>query len=494
MAATSTKARKYVAVLSPTVCVIHNWTDAAEIGRRVVSVQSNGMLATRCFTTQKDALCWLTNPVHTEAMAAAAALARRSETVGNDHGGRIAVVTRFSSRFLGVDAASVASALAMVRDPDFGACVFRRFASEMPAWQWLIHDAGRCLLDILRWPNEDDVPRVPRIGPIPSAPQPGLPPDTAATSSCAGTAADGHSAGSAFVDMELVSSSCASWSGGSRSGAVVQDPIGMSLLGKRPAATAATGARVTAPLGSTEGRVGGYSSSSPERRLATEPPIVELDLTGGRPIKRRRSTAAEFDPVRPRTPPAARASRETHWSASDACDLLETIQRVVPPGADDGRFPPSAGRADSGLQRPYDIPPASFVERDGQDALQARQGRTPLRGGSRNESQAGPSGRRWKRAGSDGGALSPNGVGPIGHLAGAGRWDEVCEQLFARVNSAFNSGGPGAGKSTLLRRLRVFLQQRYPAEGEVVVLAPTGTAAKTAGGMTSHFFFGFVRD
>jgi len=99
-----------------------------------------------------------------------------------------------------------------------------------------------------------------------------------------------------------------------------------------------------------------------------------------------------------------------------------------------------------------------------------------------------------KGAGSDGGALSPNGVGPIGLLAGAGRWDDVCEQLFARVNSAFISGGPGAGKSTLLRRLRVFLQQRYPAEGEVVVLAPTGTSAKTAGGMTFHSFFGFVRD
>jgi len=56
------------------------------------------------------------------------------------------------------------------------------------------------------------------------------------------------------------------------------------------------------------------------------------------------------------------------------------------------------------------------------------------------------------------------------------------------------SGGPGAGKSTLLRKLRSFLAQRYAADGEVIVLAPTGTSAKTAGGMTYHSFFGFGRE
>jgi len=70
----------------------------------------------------------------------------------------------------------------------------------------------------------------------------------------------------------------------------------------------------------------------------------------------------------------------------------------------------------------------------------------------------------------------------------------VCEHLFSRINSAFVSGGPGAGKSTLLKKLRSFLAKRYTAEGEVVVVAPTGTSAKTAGGMTYHSFFGFGRE
>jgi len=81
-------------------------------------------------------------------------------------------------------------------------------------------------------------------------------------------------------------------------------------------------------------------------------------------------------------------------------------------------------------------------------------------------------------------AVDAYGLAPIGRLAAAGLWGDVCEELFARINSAFVSGGPGAGKSTLLRKLRSFLAKRYAAEGEVVVLAPTGTSAKTASGMT----------
>jgi len=42
--------------------------------------------------------------------------------------------------------------------------------------------------------------------------------------------------------------------------------------------------------------------------------------------------------------------------------------------------------------------------------------------------------------------------------------------------------------------LNGFLRKRYTLEGEVVVLAPTGTSAKTADGVTYHSFFGFVRD
>jgi len=85
-------------------------------------------------------------------------------------------------------------------------------------------------------------------------------------------------------------------------------------------------------------------------------------------------------------------------------------------------------------------------------------------------------------------------TGEIGRLAVAGHWDAVCDRLVDRGAGAFVSGGPGVGKSTFLKRLHAFLKNRYSEDGEVVVLAPTGTSAKTAGGLTYHSFFGFGRE
>jgi len=96
--------------------------------------------------------------------------------------------------------------------------------------------------------------------------------------------------------------------------------------------------------------------------------------------------------------------------------------------------------------------------------------------------------------GDDGEATRTVHQGVIGKLAAQGKWDEVCERLWARNSSAFITGGPGAGKSTLLRHLHAYLRQKLPGDGTVVVVAPTGTSVKTVGGITFHSFFGFVRD
>jgi len=62
-------AANYVAVLSAEVCAIHNWSDGVNILRRVFSVQASSTVVTRCFKTQNEALCWLTDPVQTAAVA-----------------------------------------------------------------------------------------------------------------------------------------------------------------------------------------------------------------------------------------------------------------------------------------------------------------------------------------------------------------------------------------------------------------------------------------
>jgi len=490
MAVAIANACRYVAVLSPAVCVIHNLTDGVDITRRLVAVEQQGVLATRCFPSQRDDLCWLTNPVHTEAVATAAVLAERAGPISFDGSvARIAVVTQSSSCCFGIDAVGVASALAMVRDPALGACVLHGFSSAALAWRWLASDAGRNLLDVIRWPVEDNAALATPARASLCSSRYGSPARLLSARSTAGAAAAPNKAAGAIKeplakprmpDVEIVNSSCASWSGESDGGAFPPEAVRASLLGKRVMAPGGTVALPsTSPSASRE--VGARTSSvaSPERRVATEGPIAELELTGGSPVKRRRlPVVAQEAPSWPRSSRSTSASApQSQWTASDASDLLDAARHMVTPSA----------RAYFG-QRPT-LPaadPAGRPQQHGRHGPSTRRlgGRAGLR----------PASTRCEDDRVNGSLLSPDGVGPIGLLAGAGRWDDVCEQLFARVNSAFISGGPGAGKSTMLRRLQVFLRQRYPEEGDVVVLAPTGTAAKTAGGMTYHSFFGFVRD
>eukprot|EP00170_Pyropia_yezoensis_P003384 contig_14169_g3391 len=84
--------------------------------------------------------------------------------------------------------------------------------------------------------------------------------------------------------------------------------------------------------------------------------------------------------------------------------------------------------------------------------------------------------------------------GPFGRLAAAGDWAQLYEALASRGQSTFVTGGPGVGKSSFLRGLQKVLCREMPNHGEVVVVAPTGSAAKTAHGQTYHSFFGFARD
>ena len=89
----------------------------------------------------------------------------------------------------------------------------------------------------------------------------------------------------------------------------------------------------------------------------------------------------------------------------------------------------------------------------------------------------------------DSGAIEPR---VIGRLSADGDWDAVCGKLWGRRRGTLISGGPGTGKSTFLKLFHSFMTSRL-GESEVTVVAPTGTAANTAGGLTVHSFFGFER-
>jgi len=50
------------------------------------------------------------------------------------------------------------------------------------------------------------------------------------------------------------------------------------------------------------------------------------------------------------------------------------------------------------------------------------------------------------------------------------------------------------GKTSFLRAFAIFMRSRLTGTGAVVVVAPTGRAAKTAMGVTYHIFLGFMKD
>ena len=91
-------------------------------------------------------------------------------------------------------------------------------------------------------------------------------------------------------------------------------------------------------------------------------------------------------------------------------------------------------------------------------------------------------------------ASQPPLPGPLTRMAADRSWTAVFQSLFERGLSTFVSGGPGVGKTSFLRAFSIFMRSRLTGTGAVVVVAPTGSAAKTAKGVTYHSFFGFMKD
>ena len=88
----------------------------------------------------------------------------------------------------------------------------------------------------------------------------------------------------------------------------------------------------------------------------------------------------------------------------------------------------------------------------------------------------------------------PKAPGPQTRMAADGSWTCVFHSLFVRKLRTFVSDGPGGSETSFLRDFSIFVRSRLPGTGAVVVVAPTGSAAKTAKGVTCHSFFGFVID
>jgi len=244
------------------------------------------------------------------------------------------------------------------------------------------------------------------------------------------------------------------------------------------------------------------SSSSDDSSVSSDDDVVELDCSGAAPRHRSRPPTVG---VRSSLGPAPKRFKSSHVSSTEPPLKLRTLlsfSLAIPSalsattaavGLRSSRpsrssLPEKVLEAVPGFAAPSPATDPVPARRRGHgSAVSSLLFRPGARDGAarfsvRMASEGAAQPRRRAASGGPRGvgvdhAVQSSGLAPIGRLAGAGLWGDVCEELFARINSAFVSGGPGAGKSTLLRNLRSFLAKQYAAEGEIVVLAPTGTSA-----------------
>ena len=143
-------AAKYVAVLSADVCAIHDWSDSVNILRRIFSVKANNVVVTRFFGTQNEALCWLTSPLHTDAVACGAAALEPASLPAPSGGHQwLALVSRSISSCVRLDAAGLGMTVGALRETTAGAFVLRRFPSADDARRWVNTPTALSLLNVV---------------------------------------------------------------------------------------------------------------------------------------------------------------------------------------------------------------------------------------------------------------------------------------------------------------------------------------------------------
>jgi len=463
MAGRARQSCKFVAVLSSNEAAIHNLSDHDGLSRRILSANATSVIATSCFRTQGDARSWVTDSIKTDAVLSADALTTPADPpAGWTSTDWLVVVSRSSGASFELHSAGLASGLALITEESVGTCILRRFSSSPQSWSWLASGAGQALLGIVSC-SAAVADRVRGLCASPARPGAAVPCPSLETPSSelslvSVTHAGSHaSACSASVGFQSRRSSRARPS----------TPSSRSLFGKRSSTPSRCERVVPEAGGAGVGMHSAFYQAVDEALGALE--------DGHRPVRRQRMkvNASVAPSWNPRRRPSSLSARLGAASASSSACV------PAPPSP----RPPLSSRLDlHGIGQRRSFVDGPILQWSGEVAALAPP--APSRAAAPARPASIPAGDE----------LCAVPQGAIGLLAAQGKWDEVSERLWARCSSAFITGGPGAGKSTLLRHMHAHLRRHFPGDGEVVVVAPTGTSAKTAGGMTYHSFFGFVRD
>ena len=528
--------RLLLAVITPLTSVLLRASDASSIAQQLLAMEHGSVLACLSFASSEAAMCWLTNP---DAIAAVSAAVdgHRAGAVLTKAGSSswLAVIGQGARACFEIDTSGVGGAVQLMQTTASTLCVAASFSAAAEAYLWLAKDAGVAMQRVLMTTVPESAPPAENLAlPAPVArspmviqavPSPLAGPSPGCSSPPAADVSPIHKRariGRSPTSSSVVTSS--TLSGSCRGRAVGDGSSGMPLAaGASPRAGPLHGghrygtmhscvstATATTPFLSPPPRSsGGAMPASPcpcgaDACLAgaTSSRGGGLRVSGGGPsfqsanVARKRSGPCGQDDgpsdgknpkwVAPGDPGRGTFTRESihrmvaesvaTWDQQDLEEGLRRDAALATQRLASTASPDKAGctlvavASSSGDQRPGGA--------HGRDAVPGL-GASPSPGGA-----AGVSSR----------ASQPPPTGQLTRMAAERSWIAVFQGLFDRGLSTFVTGGPGVGKTSFLRAFSGFVRSRLPISGAVVVVAPTGSAAKTAKGVTYHSFFGFLKD
>jgi len=517
-------------IISPLTSILLRASDESAIARQLLALQPGGVLACCAFPSSAPATCWLTDPTAIDVVTDGSQCTPAGAVVGGS-AGWMAVISHGSRSCFEIDRSGVGGVMRQLRSVTSMPCVVALFAAGPDAYLWLAGDSAASMLELLvatahstssaaglpgrrLLPPPSSCPQTPKVKSVPPRTSPpvrgtgaplfvSVPMDKcvvpAVASSCE-TRGGASSSRAGPGQLGCFVGSCAASGASPRRGAT----------GKRrtPSVSTCRSASAPAPSPAMSGRGGFWAGP-----LGASPPPSSGRGVGHGARRGRAWNGSEGSnppsPKRRRLDEAGGPSAALnpagvgqdgmdglfsfsgiHESVKDSVaaweddDVEEALRRdaalcarrqVVPTDdCDSSRCSTImvATRAPAGV---CSVPVLDTTAGNGGGALVARGGSNAVAADATADA-------------------APPPQGSLTHMAANQSWTLVFARLFQNGVSTFISGGPGVGKSTFLCCFTSFLRSRLPQPGAVVVVAPTGSAAKTAEGVTFHSFFGFPKN
>jgi len=515
-----------LAVITPLTSILLRASDSDGIAHRLLSMDPGTVLACRFFASSEPATCWLTDPCAIDAVVTGGArrLACSASTPAHS-AGWLALISSGCRTCFEVDTAGVGGVVQLLQAPSSPLWVAARFAAASDAYQWLAGQPAQNLLEVLACTVaacelQVEPPRLlapPDVRTIEQGVRGGR-----SSAAISGTPAD------AAVKRRRLAT-------GSLSGGDVRSARSSKSHGRAQVVGSSGGGCGTGVSDATTSSSGfvrsgvGSSRCSTDFDVSTRLPSSPGSFPLGGVSSSGRRAADVGDRCLPgrgaRDAPAARMAHGQPASGVKRARLCEEDGRLAvlnPAGvAHDGQGPVfTFGTIRNMMHK-------SLADWENQDVEEALRRDAALGAQSREADKDGGAGEFCKpvvvasrQAGGSGGRLTtPAAVGPDARHAGAlaprldlrpddsrepptgeltrmaadKSWTFAFGRLHERARSTFVSGAPGVGKSSFLRGFAGFLRSRLTRVGAVVIVAPTGSAAKTAKGVTFHSFFGLVK-